>query len=41
MNNLIHATSKLNALSIQKQGFMINESDYPPRFGHGNILYDF
>ena len=35
MNNLIHATSRKNAISIKEKGFIINTSDYAPRFGHG------
>ena len=35
MKNLIHATSKENLISIQKEGFKIFQSEYPPRFGHG------
>lgn len=35
MKNLIHATSKENLISIQREGFKIFESEYPPRFGHG------
>lgn len=35
MDNLIHATCKENLIAIQKEGFKIFESEYPPRFGHG------
>lgn len=35
MKNLIHTTSKKNLISIQREGFKIFESEYPPRFGHG------
>ena len=35
MNNLIHATTRENALSIKENGFIIPRTEYPPRFGCG------
>lgn len=35
MNNLIHATTRENAVSIKENGFLIAKAKYSPRFGYG------
>ena len=35
MNNLIHATTRENAVSIKENGFLIAKAEYPHRFGYG------